>query len=134
MFRSLQEHFRQENLLREQREAAIGVSGIDDQDFVYKKALNDAWNAEVAITREIRLKKENAEREEYILSRLDAKKERDDKARQRTDDLVRKEMVCTESLVAAMCVCEREFELMQLNQFTGGIENIHLPGKSRRSH
>lgn len=101
--RSLQEHFRQENVLRAQKETAVVVSGEDDQDFERIKILNDAWNAKVAEAREIRLKKENEERELYILSRLDAKKERDDERRQRVDELVRKEKVCTESLF----MCEK---------------------------
>lgn len=96
--RSLIEHFKRENVLREQKEAAKLITADFDGVFDAAKALNDVWNAEVAKGREIRLQKENAERETYILSRLDVKKEREDKARQRTDELVRKEMVCYQSV------------------------------------
>lgn len=96
--RSLKEHFAKENVMREQKEAAQIVTADFDGVFEAAKALNDAWNAEVAKGREIRLKKEKEERETYILSRLDLKKEREDKARRRADEMVRKEMVCNQSV------------------------------------
>lgn len=91
--RSIKEHFKQENELREQKEASVQVSVEDDEDFKKIETLNDAWNAEIAKLREVRVKKEKEKREVYILSRLDAKKEREEKLRQHANELVRKEMV-----------------------------------------
>lgn len=93
LMKSLKEHFRQENAMRRQQEEAVQEKVVDDHDFEKIKALNDAWNAKIAKKREIRLKKENEERESFILSRLEAKKEREAALGRAIDERVRKEMV-----------------------------------------
>lgn len=92
--RSLRAFFREETLLREQKLAAVSASDEDDREFEKMKAMADAWNAEIAKTREVRLAKLREERETYILSQLDEKREMDKMARQRADEIIRKEMVC----------------------------------------
>lgn len=56
-------------------------------------ALNDEWNAKIAVEREARLAKRLAERKEYILTRLELKEERDQLAREQAEELVRREKV-----------------------------------------
>lgn len=92
--RSLQAHFMQQNALRSEELAAVSISAVEERDFALTAAINDVWNAEVAKNRENRVEKERAERETYILTRLDAMKEREDRERLRVDELVRKEIVC----------------------------------------
>lgn len=56
--------------------------------------LNDAWNANIAEIRNKRLQMQRKEREEYILSRLELKEQREDEALRAADELVRLEKVC----------------------------------------
>lgn len=99
MMKSITEYFRQENILRAQKQATIHTSADDDLDYERSKALSDDWNASVAKLREIRLAKENADREAEILSELDARRELEEAARQRTDELVRKETEASKTYI-----------------------------------
>lgn len=57
--------------------------------------LNEAWNASIAEIRNQRLEKQAKERQEFILSRLELKQEREEEARRTADELVRIEKVCS---------------------------------------
>lgn len=55
--------------------------------------LNNAWNGSIAEVRKERLEKEWKERQEYILSRLELKRERDEEALRAANELVQLEKV-----------------------------------------
>lgn len=96
--RSLRAFFRQESSLRQQKLAAVSASDEDDKEYEKMKALSDVWNAELAKTREIHWAKLGEERETFILSELDRKREEDKKQRQRAEERIREEMVSIQSL------------------------------------
>lgn len=56
--------------------------------------LNVEWNASIAEIRNRRLEKEMNERQEYILSRLELKRQREEDARLAAEEMVRLEKVC----------------------------------------
>lgn len=56
--------------------------------------LNAAWNASIAEIRNKRLEKEMIERQEYILSRLELKREREEREMLKAEEMVRLEKVC----------------------------------------
>lgn len=112
--RSLRQFFKAEALLRKEKLAAVSASDEDDKEYERMKALSDVWNADLAKKREIRWAKSRAERETFILSELDRKREEDEKQRQRADELIRKEVVCIQSL-SGWRWCANNTELMELN-------------------
>lgn len=56
--------------------------------------LNNAWNASIAEIRNKRLEKAMNERQEFILTRLEMKREREEEAMRAAEELVRIEKVC----------------------------------------
>lgn len=56
--------------------------------------LNNAWNASIAEIRNKRLEKEMKERQEFILTRLELKQQREEEALRAAEELVRLEKVC----------------------------------------
>lgn len=95
MMRSLRTYFKQENEMHERERAQHNIedAALIEREFMEAKAVSNAWNAESAALRELRLHKERIEREDSILYELDKKREKDEAARKLTDELVRKEMV-----------------------------------------
>lgn len=55
---------------------------------------NNAWNASIAEIRNTRLEKAMNERQEFILSRLELKREREEEAMRAAEEMVRLEKVC----------------------------------------
>lgn len=56
--------------------------------------LNNAWNASIAEIRNKRLETAKNERQEFILTRLELKREREEEAMRAAEELVRMEKVC----------------------------------------
>lgn len=65
----------------------------EEEEFLRIKNANDEWNFEISKIRDARVAKENAERKEFILQRLDLKITREDQERERIEDIVRNEKV-----------------------------------------
>lgn len=89
--RSLRAFFRDE-VERKKIIVAQSLTPADEEaEYQRCSAINDEWNLEIAKRRDARLLQENAERREYILSRLELKKLRDQEEMSKIEALVRQE-------------------------------------------
>lgn len=65
----------------------------EDEEFLRIKNANDEWNFEISKIRDARVARENAERKDFIMQRLDLKITREEQERERIEEIVRKEKV-----------------------------------------
>lgn len=74
-----------------------------DEEAEYQRcsAINDEWNLEISKRRDARLIKENAERREHILRRLEAKKVRDQDELEKMEIRVRQEKENSATFITA---------------------------------
>lgn len=93
--RSLRVFFKEQAQLEQQTRANTSQTKEFDDDFERITAINDEWNRKIAVNREKRVAKEDAERKEEILQKLIAAEERKAKSTEMIDAIVRKEKVCT---------------------------------------
>jgi small subunit ribosomal protein S26 len=89
--RSIRLFFRQEVKRKEQIVAQELTPADEEAEFQRCSSINDQWNLEIAKIRNERLAKENAERAEFIKSRLEAKKIRDEENLRKVDAIVKRE-------------------------------------------
>lgn len=91
--RSIHAYFIEQVELKEAAKANVSQTKDFDEDFERIRAINDAWNKEIAEAREIRLAEMDANRREEILQKLVDAEERRAKKKQTVEALVRKEKV-----------------------------------------
>ena len=87
---SLISHFIQMENANKIKFDPVTVRALAEKDFVKCNEINERWNKEVAKEREQRLAKQREARTKEIMSKLEAKRERDSKLRTRVDAEIRK--------------------------------------------
>jgi len=91
--RSLRSYFAaemQQNKKTSSADHLVVTPEQEEAEFLETMKINDEWNASIAIIRNKRIEKENQERGEYILTRLDANKLRREEDKERIEEIVKK--------------------------------------------
>lgn len=89
--RSVRSFLRTEVLNKELQVAQALTPADEEADFQRRNAINDEWNFEISKIRDARVAKENADRREFILKRLELKKIREKKVLETIEEKVRRE-------------------------------------------
>lgn len=99
--RSVRAFFRDEVQRKKQIVAQELTPADEEAEFQRCSAINEEWNLEIAKIRNERIIKENAERAEFIKSRLEAKKIRDKERIDKADEMVRREKANAPSFITS---------------------------------
>lgn len=89
--RSVRAFFREEVLNKKLQVEAELTPADEEAEYQRRSVINDDWNFEISKVRDARLAKENAERREFIQTRLELKKIREQEALEKIEARVRQE-------------------------------------------